>query len=93
MRGISTTPVILALILIAIAAFFFLIQWTWAQGKASEKASEFAQVLAQTKYECLTAVASGNAVIINGKAYQNFTGPGCYVDPHTVIVFEVYNGT
>ncbi|MEM3995123.1 MAG: hypothetical protein QXW40_07015 [Thermofilum sp.] len=93
MRGISTFPVILALLALAIAGFFFLIQWTWAQGKGAEKASMFAQKLAEEKYKCLTAVAQGGAVVVGGKQYKNYTGLGCYVDPNVVIVFDVYNGT
>ena len=94
MRGISTFPVILALLALTIAGFFFLIQWTWAQGKGAEKASMFAQKLAEEKYKCLTAVAQGDAVVVvGGVAYKNYTGLGCYVDPNVVIVFDVYNGT
>ncbi|MEM4792825.1 MAG: hypothetical protein QXS00_07895 [Pyrobaculum sp.] len=92
-RGISTMPVVLALLTIAIAAFFFLLQWSWAQGKGAEKASVFAQRLAEEKYKCLTAVSSGGAVVVGGVQYSNYTGPGCYVDPSVVIVFDVYNGT
>ena len=90
MRGISTTPVVLALLIIAIAAFFFLLQWTWAQGRGSELASQFAQKLAEERYKCLSAVSSGGAVVVGGVAYNNYTSAGCYVDPNTVIVFDVY---
>lgn len=93
MRGISTFPVILALLTLAVAGFFFLLQWTWAQGKGAEKASLFAQKLAEEKYKCLTAVAQGGVVVVGGVAYKNYTGLGCYVDPNVVIVFDVYNGT
>ncbi|MGC9171181.1 MAG: hypothetical protein ACP5HD_10660 [Thermoproteus sp.] len=93
MRGVSTTPVILAVLLVAITAFFVLLNWTWSQGKASERASQFAQELASVKYACLTAVVQGGRVVVNGVPMPNYTGPGCYVDPNIVIVFETYNGT
>lgn len=93
MRGISTFPVVLALLAVAIAAFFFLLQWTWAHGRGSELASQFAQKLAEERYKCLSAVSTHGAVVVGGVTYKNYTGPGCYVDPNLVIVFDVYNGT
>jgi hypothetical protein len=93
MKGISTLPVVLALLAVAVAGFYILTSWVWAQGKASEKASAFAQKLADEKYKCLTAVAQGGVVVVGGVAYKNYTGLGCYVDPSTVIVFDVYNAT
>lgn len=86
MRGISTTPIVLVLVVAAMAASIILAQWYVAQGRASQLESNAAAKIAAVRAECLAAVSNGSAVFVNSSAYANYTGPGCYVDTSTVIV-------
>jgi len=88
-RGVSTAPVVLAVIVVAMAMAFYAYQWWYSQTKAAELASQWAQRLAEEKALCLTAYTDGQFVYVGGARLKNYTGLNCYVDPSVVVIVEV----
>jgi hypothetical protein len=89
MRGISTAPIVLAIVVVGIAAAVLSYQWFYAQQKASEAAALLSAKVAEDQARCLGAVATGNGtVVVGGREYVNYTGLGCYVDRDIVIVVQ-----
>jgi flagellar basal body-associated protein FliL len=93
LRGISTTPIILVLVVAAVAAAVILAQWYAAQGRAAGLEADAAAKVAAVRAQCLAAVSSGQAVMVNSTAYANYTGPGCYANSSVVIVVLPAGGT
>jgi len=46
-RGVSTAPVVLAVIVVAVAMAFYAYHWWYSQTKAAELASQWAQKIAE----------------------------------------------
>jgi len=88
-RGVSTAPIVLAVIVVALAMAFYAYQWWYAQTKAAELASQWAQKIAEEKALCLTAYSDGQYVYVGGQRYRNYSGLNCYVDPSVVVIVEV----
>lgn len=94
MRGVSTAPIIFALVTVAVLAMVFLLQWYYAQAKASELQARWSQEVARYKALCLSAVATSDGRVVVGQYVgQNYTGPNCFVSPSMVVVVEQYNYT
>jgi len=88
-RGVSTAPVVLAVIVVALAMAFYAYQWWHFQTRAAELASQWAQKIAEEKALCLTAYTDGQYVYVGGMRLKNYTGLNCYVDPSVVVIVEV----
>jgi len=89
MRGISTTPIVLVLIIFGVFGAVAAYSWYYASMKAAEKAALFNAKLAEEQQKCLSAVAGPNGtVLVGGAQYSNYTGLGCYVDEDVVVVLQ-----
>ena len=89
MRGISTTPIVLAIVVFGVAAAVLAYQWYYAQQKAAEEAALLNAKIAEAQTNCLGAVAADNGtVIVGGQAYENYTAPGCYADGNIIVVVQ-----
>ena len=88
MRGISTTPIVLVLIIFGVFGAVAAYSWYYASMKAAEKAALFNAKLAEEVEKCLSAVAGPNGILVGGVQYRNYTGLGCYVDEDVVVVLQ-----
>jgi len=89
MRGISTAPIVLAIVVFGVAAAFLSYQWFYAQQKAAEAAALLNAKIAEEQARCLGAVATaGGTVVVGGREYANYTGLGCYVDSSITVVVQ-----
>ncbi|MEM0183514.1 MAG: hypothetical protein QXU93_08020 [Thermoproteus sp.] len=93
MRGVSTAPIVFAIITIAVAAGVQLLQWYYAQMKASQLEAQWAQDVARYKAMCLSAVTTGSNVVVGQYVGPNYTGPNCFVSTNMVIVVDLSNST
>ena len=88
MRGISTTPIVLVLVIFGVFGAVAAYSWYYASMKAAEKAALFNAKLAEEQQKCLSAVAGPNGILVGGVQYRNYTGLGCYVDEDVVVVLQ-----
>jgi hypothetical protein len=90
MRGISTAPLVLAVLIILITAGISVIWWYQSQQKAAEQATLLNSKLVDEQTKCLNAVAgSNNTIIVGGVPYNGtYIGLGCYVDSSTIVVVQ-----
>ncbi|MEM1597930.1 MAG: hypothetical protein QXI07_05455 [Pyrobaculum sp.] len=89
MRGVSTFPIVLAIVTVAVAAGVYIAQWWWAAVKAAELEARWAQKVAEYKTLCLSALSDGQYVIVGSYRGTNYTAPNCYVSPNMVVVAEL----
>jgi len=89
-RGISTAPLVLAVLIILVTSAISAIWWYHSQQKAAEQATLLDQRLVDEQTKCLHAVVSANNTIVVGGAVYNgsYVGLGCYVDPSTIVVVQ-----
>ena len=90
MRGISTAPLVLAVLTILVAAGISAIWWYHSQQKAAEQAALLNQKLVDEQAKCLHAVVGANNTVVVGGAVYNgsYVGLGCYVDPSTIVTVQ-----
>jgi type II secretory pathway pseudopilin PulG len=90
MRGISTAPLVLAVLIILVTAAISAIWWYYSQQKAAEQAALLNQKLVDEQAKCLHAVVSANGtVVVGGVPYNgSYVGLGCYVDSSTIVVVQ-----
>jgi hypothetical protein len=90
MRGISTAPLILAVLIVLTTASISAIWWYQSQQKAAERAALLNSKLVDEQAKCLNAiVGSNNTIIVGGVPYNDtYIGLGCYVDSSTVVVVQ-----
>jgi len=90
MRGISTAPLILAVLIILITAGISAIWWYYSQQKAAEQATQLNSKLVDEQTKCLNAVIGpNNTIIVGGVPYNGtYVGLGCYVDPSTIVMVQ-----
>jgi|GEM_PF-6859811 len=90
MRGLSTSPLLLAVVAVLVAAALSAYSWYYSQQKAAEAAAHLNAKLVEEQARCLNAVAGPNGtVVVGGRAYNgSYTGLGCYVDPQIVVVVQ-----
>jgi len=90
MRGISTAPLVLAVLIILVTAAISAIWWYQSQQKAAEQAALFNSKLTDEQTKCLNAIVGSNSTIIVGGVPYNGTyiGLGCYVDSTTIVVVQ-----
>jgi hypothetical protein len=90
MRGISTAPLVLAVLIILVTAAISAIWWYQSQQKAAEQAALLNSKLTDEQTKCLNAVVGSNSTIIVGGVPYNGTyiGLGCYVDSSTIVVVQ-----
>jgi signal transduction histidine kinase len=90
MRGISTAPLVLAVLIILMTSAISAIWWYQSQQIATERAALLNQKLLDEQTKCLHAiVGANNTVVVGGVAYNgSYVGLGCYVDSSTVVVVQ-----
>ncbi len=90
MRGISTAPLVLAVLIILVVAAISAVWWYHSQQKAAEQAALLNQRLVDEQAKCLHAiVGANNTVVVGGVAYNgSYVGLGCYVDSFTIVVVQ-----
>jgi hypothetical protein len=90
MRGISTAPLVLAVLTILVTAATSAIWWHYSQQKAAEHAALLSQKLIDEQNKCLHAVVGAdNTVIVGGAVYRGgYVGLGCYVDSSTIVIVQ-----
>jgi membrane protein implicated in regulation of membrane protease activity len=90
MRGISTAPLILAVLIVLVTAGISAILWYQSQQKAAEQIALLNSRLVDEQAKCLNAIAGPNGTIIVGGVPHNgsYTGLGCYVDSSTIVVVQ-----
>jgi hypothetical protein len=90
MRGISTAPLVLAVLIILITAGISVIWWYQSQQKAAEQATLLNSKLVDEQTKCLNAlVGSNNTIIVGGVPYNGtYIGLGCYADSSTIVVVQ-----
>jgi hypothetical protein len=89
-RGISTAPLVLAVLIILVTAAISAMWWYYSQQKAAEQAALLDQRLVDEQAKCLHAVVGANNTVVVGGAVYNgsYVGLGCYVDSSTVVVVQ-----
>ena len=90
MRGISTAPLILAVLIVLTTAGISAIWWYQSQQKAAEHAALLNSKLTDEQTKCLSAiVGSNNTIVVGGVPYNGtYIGLGCYVDSSTIVVVQ-----
>ena len=90
MRGISTAPLVLAVLIVLITAGISAIWWYYSQQKAAEQATLLNSKLVDEQTKCLNAVVgSNNTIVVGGVPYNGtYIGLGCYVDSSTIVVVQ-----
>jgi len=90
MRGISTAPLVLAVLIILVTAAISAIWWYYSQQKAAEQAALLNSKLTDEQTKCLGAVVgSNNTIVVGGVPYNGtYIGLGCYVDSSTIVVVQ-----
>jgi flagellar basal body-associated protein FliL len=90
MRGISTVPLVLAVLIILLTAAVSAIWWHYSQQKAAEHATLLNQRLVDEQTKCLYAVVgSNNTIVVGGVLYNgSYVGLGCYADPSVIVVLQ-----
>jgi hypothetical protein len=90
MRGISTAPLVLAVLIILMTAAIVAIWWHYSQQKAAEQAALLNSKLVDEQTKCLNAIIGPNGTVIVGGVPYNGTyiGLGCYVDSSTIVVVQ-----
>ena len=89
MRGISTAPLLLAVLIILTTAGISAIWWYQSQQKAAEHAALLNSKLVDEQTKCLNAVVGANStIIVGGVPYNAYVGLGCYVDSSTIVVVQ-----
>ncbi len=90
MRGISTAPLVLAMLIILVATATSAVWWYYSQQKAAEHAALLDQKLLDEQARCLHAVAGANGTVVVGGVVYNgsYVGLGCYVDSSTIVVVQ-----
>jgi uncharacterized membrane protein affecting hemolysin expression len=90
MRGISTAPLVLAVLIILVTAAISAIWWHYSQQKAAEQAALLDQKLVDEQTKCLNAiVGSNNTIVVGGVLYNgSYVGLGCYADSSTIVVVQ-----
>ena len=90
MRGISTAPLVLAVLIILVTAGISAIWWYYSQQKAAEQAALLNQKLVDEQTKCLHAVVGANNTIVVGGAVYNgsYVGLGCYADISTIVTVQ-----
>jgi hypothetical protein len=90
MRGISTAPLVLAVLIILVTAAISAIWWYQSQQKAAEQAALLNSKLTDEQTKCLNAVVgSNNTIVVGGVPYNGtYIGLGCYVDSSTIVVVQ-----
>jgi hypothetical protein len=89
-RGISTTPLVLAVLIVLMTAAISAIWWYYSQQKAAEQATLLNQKLVDEQAKCLHAVVGANSTVVVGGVVYNgsYVGLGCYVDSSTVVIVQ-----
>jgi hypothetical protein len=89
-RGISTTPLVLAVLIVLTTAGISAIWWYQSQQKAAEQAALLSNKLIDEQAKCLNAIVGPNGTIIVGGVPYNGTyiGLGCYADASTIVVVQ-----
>jgi hypothetical protein len=89
-KGISTAPLVLAVLIILVTAAISAIWWYYSQQKAAERAALLNQKLVDEQTKCLNAIVGrNNTVVVGGAVYNgSYVGLGCYVDPSTIVVVQ-----
>jgi hypothetical protein len=89
-RGISTAPLVLAVLIILLTSAIAAVWWYYSQQKAAEHAALLNQRLVDEQAKCLHAVVgANNAVVVGGVVYNgSYVGLGCYVDPSIIIIVQ-----
>jgi hypothetical protein len=90
MRGISTAPLVLAVLIVLTTAGISAVWWYQSQQKAAEQAALLNSKLIDEQARCLNAVVGPNGTIIVGGVPHNGTyiGLGCYADSSTIVVVQ-----
>jgi hypothetical protein len=90
MRGISTAPLVLAMLIILVTASVSAIWWYYSQQKAAEQVALLDQKLVDEQARCLHAVVgTNNTVVVGGVVYNgSYVGLGCYVDSSTIVIVQ-----
>jgi len=90
MRGISTAPLILAMLIVLTTGGILAIWWYQSQQRATEQTALLNSKLVDEQTKCLNAIVGSNGTIIVGGVPYNSTyiGLGCYADSSTIVVVQ-----